>query len=228
MSYYEQDGLQRTGGVDGVGGGQFNTPGMGPIGEQQAAGVNHMDNIWSAQAKMDIMKNAGTYGSAPTSYVGGGRASPPMSASARRFLRGLLLLALIAGLAYGGWWAYSHPGLVKLQLYGEYPVARQWIDERNGKPLFQRNRGIFRPKTEAWYEVVADYTITEKLIKNPRIGLWGYEGTVTYRWRDQNIQLPIIVHVSEDSGRVYYAPTVAMPMFYYGLIAEKLTGMKGG
>lgn len=225
MSYYEQDGVQRT---DWVGGGQFINPGMGSVGEQQAAGVNHMDNIWSAQAKMDMMKNAGNYGAVPTSYAGGGHTFAPMSASARRFLRGLLLLAVIAGLAYGGWWAYSHPGLVKLHLQGEYPVAREWIEERNGKPLFYKDRGLIRPKTEAWYEIVADYTITEKKIKNPRNGLWGYEGTVTYRWRDQKIQLPIIVGVDKDTGGVYYAPTVAMPMFYYPIIAEKLTGMKGG
>jgi hypothetical protein len=65
MSYYEQDGLQRT---DWVGGGQFVNPGMGSIGEQQAAGVNHMDNIWSAQAKMDMTSNAGSYGSIGQSY----------------------------------------------------------------------------------------------------------------------------------------------------------------
>jgi hypothetical protein len=224
MSYYEQDGLQRT---DWVGGGQFITPDMGSVGEQQAAGVNHMDNIWSAQAKMDMMKNAGNYGAVPAGYAGGGHASAPMSTSARRFLRGLLLLAVIAGLAYGGWWAYSHPGLVKLHLQGEYPVAREWIEERNGKPLFYKDRGLIRPKTEAWYEIVADYTITEKKIENRR-GLSGYEGTVTYRWRDRKIQLPIIVGVDKDYGWVYYVPTVAMPKFNYPVIAEKLTGMKGG
>jgi hypothetical protein len=228
MSFYEQDGFQRTGGVDGVGGGQFIAPGMGSVGEQQAAGVNHMDNIWSAQAKMDMMNNAGSYGAVPTSYAGSNYASPPMSASARRVLRGLLLLAVIASLAYGGWWAYSHPGLVRLHLQGEYPVARHWIENRTGKPLFHRDRGLMRPKTEAWYEIVADYTLTEKQIKNPRSGLWGYEGTATYRWRDRKIQLPIIVGVDKSNGNVYYAPTVPMPMFYYGLIAEKLTGMKGG
>lgn len=225
MSYYEQDGLQRT---DWVGGGQFITPGMGSVGEQQAAGVNHMDNIWSAQAKMDMIENAGNYGSVPTDYAGGGNASAPMSTSARRFLRGLQLLAVIAGLAYGGWWAYSHPGFVKLHLQGEYPVAREWIEERNGKPLFYKDRGLIRPKTEAWYEIVADYTLTEKKIKDRRYGLLGYEGTVIYRWRDRKIQLPIIVHVSKDYGGVSYAPTVPMPMFYYPIIAEKLTGMKGG
>jgi hypothetical protein len=227
MSVYEQDGFERTGGVDGVGGGQFITPVIGSVGEQQAAGVNHLDNIWSAKAKVDMMNNVGNYGSVPASYAGSGHASPPMSAAARRFLRGLLLLAVIAGLAYGGWWAYSHPGLVKLHLQGEYPVAQQWIEDQTGKPLFERDRGLTRPKTEAWYEIVADYTLTEKQIKHPRSGLWGYEGTVTYRWRDRKIQLPIIVGVNKSNGSVYVAPTVPMPIFYSGLIAEKLTGMKG-